>query len=626
MELSQYGELFVSESREHLAAINHLLLTLERAPASADAVEGVFRAVHTIKGMSATMGFGGIAALAHEMEEVLASVRRGARQVDASLADLLFEGADALERAVELAVDGNESPPAPEPLLRRLRAAAERQGDESVPAPPAAERAHPADPDAFAVELWISRESPFPGVRAVLALRRARELGQVRGVEPAEADLATEAFGGVLRFSLRSTEDADAVRKALLAVGEMERVQVVEPQPSLPGPSGGALGRNVRVDVRRLDALMNGVGELVIVRDRLQRLASGGDGEFAEALEHAGRLIAELQEEVVQARLVPVRQVFDRFPRLVRDAARGLGKRVQLLVEGSEIELDRSVLDEIGDPLVHLLRNSVDHGIETPAERRAAGKPETGTIRLSAARERSRMVVRVQDDGRGIDGERVRARAAEAGRIDPGQSLAEEEVLRLILEPGFSTAQAVTDVSGRGVGLDVVATRVRALGGALEVASQPSRGTVFTLRLPLSLAIFPALLIEAAGQRYALPLTHVEETVEIGRAALRTLRGRNVALLRGDVIPLLDLRTALGEAPSPAAERQMVVVLETGDQIAALAVDEVLGQREMVVKPFDATVCTRTLFSGASILADGRPVLILDVGSLLQHSAPTVTA
>jgi two-component system chemotaxis sensor kinase CheA len=438
------------------------------------------------------------------------------------------------------------------------------------------------------------------------------------------------------------------VRAALLAVGEVGAVEVAEHRPDeQAGAEAGADGagedgraaagaagraRHIRVDLRRLDALMNQVGELVIARDRLRRLVGFETPELTETVDQASRLIGELQDEIMHARLAPVSQVFDRFPRLVRDAARALGKKVDFVIEGKEIELDRSMLDEIGDPLVHLLRNSLDHGIEAPAERRAHGKPETGTLRLSASRERSRIIIRVEDDGRGIQRERVLARAVQNGLVtrDEAAALPDEEINRLLTRPGFSTAETVTDVSGRGVGLDVVATRVRALGGMLEIFSEPGRGTSMTLQLPQTLAIVRALLVRQSGETYALPLTHVGETVHLLAEEVGTVKGRTVAFLRDEVIPLLALRQILradgngngrGQGTGDRGQRNGVkrhaVILEVGEQRIGLEVDALMGQQEIVVKQFDATADTLRLFSGATILSDGRPALILDAGSVL---------
>jgi two-component system, chemotaxis family, sensor kinase CheA len=655
MELSQYAELFLSESREHVSAINHLLLTLEGDPRSRDAVEGLFRAVHTIKGMSATMGYRAVADLAHEMEDLLDRVRQGRMTPDATLVDTLFAACDALEQSIELAVEeGEDDDGVVAPVVARLRALAggteaPSQAAEPVPAPSSAPA--PALPEVYAagqdegdedaamrVRITVDPASALPGVRAFMAVRAARALGTVTSLEPSEAAMQEQGFAGTVRFVLRSSAPGHEIEAALRAAGEIREVEIAEGLMDAPAPApesvsadgaaavqGGAAtrARNIRVDLRRLDALVNGVGELVIVRDRMRRLSSVAQPELADAIDQAARLIGELQDEIMQARMAPVWQVFDRFPRLVRDAARQLGKRVDFVIEGKEIELDRSMLDEIGDPLVHLLRNSLDHGIESPAERRAAGKPETGTLRLSAARERSRIVIRVEDDGRGIQREKVLAKALANGLITPDEArgMGDDDVARLITRPGFSTAETVTDVSGRGVGLDVVATRVRALGGMLEIASQAGQGTSMTLQLPQTLAIVRALLVRQSGETYALPLTHVGETVHLLPEEIGTVKGRPVAYLRDEVIPLHSLRALLSTNGTRPEGKRAAVILEVGEQRVGLEVDQLLGQQEIVVKAFDATADTLRLFSGATILSDGRPALILDAGSLLGAAA-----
>ncbi|HEY0035917.1 MAG TPA: chemotaxis protein CheA [Longimicrobium sp.] len=648
MELSQYAELFLSESREHVSAINHLLLALEADPRSREPVEGLFRAVHTIKGMSATMGYRAVAELAHEMENLLDGVRQGRAVPGGDLVDTLFAACDALERGIELAVEEGDDESVVAPVVSRLRALAGLPAAEPETAPASAFAESFADaPDAPAgavrVRFTVDPASPLPGVRAFMALRAARGLGEVSGLEPSEAAMQEDGFAGTVRLVLRSEKTDAEIEAALLAAGEIVEVEVrrgLADTPAAPAPDevlhdapaeeaaerAGAAGRarNIRVDLKRLDALVNGVGELVIVRDRMRRLAGQAEPELAETIDQAGRLIGELQDEIMRARMAPVTQVFDRFPRLVRDAARSLGKKVDFVIEGKEIELDRSMLDEIGDPVVHLLRNSLDHGIESPAQRRAAAKPETGTLRLSAARERSRIVIRVEDDGRGVVRERVLAKAMANGMVTPDEArgMTDEEVYRLLTRPGFSTAETVTDVSGRGVGLDVVATRVRALGGMLEIESEPGRGTAMTLQLPATLAIVRALLVRQSGETYALPLTHVGETVHLLPEEVGAVNGRTVAFLRDEVIPLHSLRRLLStNGAGPDTGKRPAVILEVGEQRVGLEVDQLLGQQEIVVKAFDATADTLKLFSGATILSDGRPALILDAGSLLGAAA-----
>ncbi|HEX8394713.1 MAG TPA: chemotaxis protein CheA [Longimicrobium sp.] len=652
MELSQYAELFLSESREHVSAINHLLLALEADPRAREPVEGLFRGVHTIKGMSATMGYRAVADLAHEMENLLDRVRLGRAVPDSAMVDVLFAACDALERSIEHAVEDGDDDGAVAPVVARLR---ELAGEPGAAAPSSASDtggadAAPAPEGTLRVRVTVDPASILPAVRAFMAVRAARGLGEVTELDPSEAAMQEPEFNGTVRFLLRSEAPDAEVEAALRSAGEIRDVELrrAAPQPAAvvvadevdhaaleevlqaeaaggADDRAGAAGRarNIRVDLRRLDALVNGVGELVIVRDRMRRLAGGATPELAEAIDMAARLIGELQDEIMQARMAPVMQVFDRFPRLVRDAARSLGKRVDFVIEGKEIELDRSMLDEIGDPVVHLLRNSLDHGIESPADRRAVGKPETGTLRLSAARERSRIVIRVEDDGRGIQRERVLAKAVARGIVsaDEARAMSQEDVDRLITRPGFSTAETVTDVSGRGVGLDVVATRVRALGGMLEIESVPGQGTAMTLQLPATLAIVRALLVRQSGETYALPLTHVGETVHLLAEEVGAVKGRTVAFLRDEVIPLHSLRTLLRSGGERPEGKRPAVILEVGEQRVGLEVDQLVGQQEIVVKGFDATADTLRLFSGATILSDGRPALILDAGSLLGAAA-----
>ncbi|HXF96169.1 MAG TPA: chemotaxis protein CheA, partial [Gemmatimonadales bacterium] len=378
--------------------------------------------------------------------------------------------------------------------------------------------------------------------------------------------------------------------------------------------------RHIRVDLRRLDALMNLIGELATARGRLNQLAAERrDPAVDDVAIQISRLSSDLQAEIIQARMTPVWQVFDRFPRLVRDLARDLGKQVRFRVEGKEIELDRAILDELGDPLVHLLRNAVDHGIEPPAERRRKGKAPEGEVLLAAARERASVVITISDDGRGIDRAAVLARAQREGLVDPNvESLADDQLLRVLARPGFSTAEAVTRVSGRGVGIDVVVTRIRSLGGTIDIRTAVGKGTTFVLRLPPTLAIVRALLAAVGPERYALPLSYVAETVEFGQAPKTTVEGREAMVLRDRVVPLVHLRELLGVAggDGPPASRP-VIVLEMGERRAGVVVDGMLGQQEVVVKSFDAPRGTLPVFSGATILGDGVPALILDAGGLL---------
>ena len=385
-----------------------------------------------------------------------------------------------------------------------------------------------------------------------------------------------------------------------------------------PAAEPDRVPRHVRIDARRLDNLMNVVGELVIVRDRLSRISDElRDSSLAETTLQASQLVGNLQNEIMTIRMLPVWQVFDRFARVVRDTSHGLGKRVEFNIEGKDIELDRSMLEEMGEPVLHLLRNALDHGVELPEERIARGKPPVAQLTLSAERDRSAVLIRVSDDGRGIEPERVLPRAIELGLVPEGTtSLPDEEIIRLISRAGFSTAERVTDISGRGVGIDIVATRVRALGGTLDVRSVPGQGTTVTLRLPLTLAISRALLARVGDETYAIPLTHVVETFVVAPHMLQQVKGREVLLIRDEAVPAIRLRDRVGLASGNGRASQ-VVLLELSERKAGLIVDEFIGQQEIVMKQFDSAGGGSSLFSGATILGDGAPALILDPTELV---------
>jgi two-component system, chemotaxis family, sensor kinase CheA len=644
LDTSQYAELFLTESREHVSAVNHWLLELERGAGGDEPVSAIFRAVHTVKGMSATMGYVVVAELSHEMETLLDRVRRHAMTITPDLMDVLFRAADVLEQAVEASVAGRAPDVRAEPVLERLRAMgrATPRASAAIAGVPLDEALWTAPPPAgpgTLVRVRLVQGTPLRGVRAFLIVQSLRRLGEVAGVSPALEALQSDECG--LDFAVRVATDAPAaeIARVVKGAGDVELVDVEAASgptphqspavgqtaaagaPDAPRPAATAAARaprHVRIDLRRLDTLMNLIGELVIARGRLQQIGTQlADPALDETLQRASRLIADLRDEIVSSRMVPVWQVFDRFPRLVRDSARGLGKEIEFTVEGKEIELDRSMLDEIGDPIVHLLRNAVDHGIELPEDRARAGKPRAGRLTLSAARDRSAVVIRVSDDGRGIDRARVLEKARAAGLVDAAKTeLGDDELMRLVARPGFSTAERVTDLSGRGVGVDAVFSRVRALGGSVDMKTQAGAGTTVTLRLPLTLAILRALLMRVEDELYAVPMTHVCETVELKPEGLRTLRGREVLALRDDVLPLLRLRRVVGLPPRGPEAREHVIVLELADRRAGLVVDGLVGQEEIVVKQYDPVQTAVQAFSGATILGDGAPALILDVGSL----------
>jgi two-component system, chemotaxis family, sensor kinase CheA len=618
MDLSKYATLFLAESREHLKACNSSLLDWEKQPSAPEPVDRLFRAIHTIKGMAATMGYSGVAQLAHGIENLLDGLRGGRLQGNSAVFQLLFRAIDALGKSVEVA--GAEEPP-DAALLADLDRAAEADRSDPPPAaagetPPPARRFTDA-PRARPIQVAIRPAAVMRGARAALVLRRAETLGAVSTIRPPLAEFERDDFDGRFSFRLQTRSSDAEIIAALRAAGEVETLEIVE-AVAASGDSQPGVNRQIRVDLRRLDVLMKQVGELVVAKNRLGALAmESRDPVLLEVSERVNRLVSSMQGEVLASRMTPVGEVFERFPRLVRDLSRDLGKQIRFDTEGDEIELDRSILDEIGEPLVHLIRNAADHGLESAAERTAAGKPAEGRILVSAARERNTVAIRVTDDGRGIDRDKVLAKARREGLAPETDTLTDDLLVRVLARPGFSTAQQVSGVSGRGVGVDVAMSRVRALGGTLELRSELGRGTTFLIRVPLTLAIVRALLTEAGGERYAVPLAYVAETVDFDRSMVTALRDREALVVRDRVIPTVHLRDLIAARAGSSSNRRPTVILEVGERRAALVVDALVGQQDIVVEPFDAPRGLPSFVGGATILADGAPALILDAAALL---------
>ena len=602
MELNRYLDLYLSESHDHLRLLNKSLLALEDSRTAHAAVEEAFRAAHTIKGMSSTMGFTMVTDMAHKLENLLDNIRRGAHAADSATIDLLLGGSDELERAIDAAGAAGAAAP------------------DSTPPGPTADTAPPAPgvinklPVGQLYALVMLHDDEIMKIaRALILTRSAVTQGFALRSEPEQFG---DDFNGEFALILKPDADQAALTKLLDSSPEVARFTITRiPEPArtpAPAPaSAPAKSSFLRVDQHRLDEVADGLGEVAILQGRIDQLVRGDRGQLGELVMRMTRLISELQHSVLAMRMVPVGDVFDRFPRMVRDAARALGKEVEFRIEGSEIEIDRAILEEIADPLVHLLRNAVDHGIEPPAERFGAGKSEKATLVLRAWRDRSSVRIQVQEDGRGINVRKVLARARGQGLPVPETSdVGSEELLRVLSAPGFSTAEQVTDVSGRGVGMDVVASKIRALGGAIDMQTAFGEGTTFTLRLPITLAIAQALRVRVAGEDYAIPLTHVAEAVELESGAIDKHKGKEVLRLRDEVLPLVRLRHVM-RAQGAGAE-SAAVITELGERKTALAVDELVGREQILVKQFDGAVGTLPIFSGVTLLADGRPALVLD--------------
>jgi two-component system chemotaxis sensor kinase CheA len=596
---SKYIALFGAESREHLQQCNTHLLAWERDPNADESIQGLFRNVHTLKGMAAALGFSRLANLAHAFEHVLSAVRDGGIASTPELIQIAFRAVDKLEQGVSLALDGRDEALDDQQLAAELSTWS-RPTTGTYPAP--AVRPGPAapspEPGGVVIKVKLKAGTHMPGARAALILQRAASLGSVSSITPPVVSWSSDSFTGDFACRIATGEADDSIRSRLSEAGDVAQITI-----SRAGQAAAVSEpqRQVRVE---LDKLVRLSGELSVAGHRLvARLAATADADVQTEALRLERQLADLQEQVLRTRMAAVGEVFQRFPRAVRDLARQLDKKVRLDIEGADIELDRAILDELPDILLHLVRNAVDHGLETPADRKKVGKTAEGVLRLRARRDRNTVVLTVMDDGRGIDPELVRARARELGWNEEAEGV---DVLRILGRQGFSTKKHVTDVSGRGVGIDAVLHRVRSLGGAADLKSSPGAGTTINLRLPLTLAIVPALLVAVGEERYAVPLGFVSETTRL------SLPADNGAVLeyRGRKLPILNLGGKKMEA-------RPGVILEVSGRQGALLVDTLLGQEDVVVHPVDAPRGLPGWVNGATILADGKPALILDPTALV---------
>ncbi|HEX6694601.1 MAG TPA: chemotaxis protein CheA [Longimicrobiales bacterium] len=612
MDLRRFLDLYIAETQEHLRTLGRTLLELESG--STDAVAEAFRSAHTIKGLSAAMGYVDVAQLAHRLEDTLDQVRNGSLKPDAVLIDRLLRQADELDHAVTNAV-ANVTPQLDGGTTSPAAAAASRPTAELPP-----DVILPAGTSRIGV-VRLREDAPIKSARALLIIR---SLADVTGYLGAHPHTFADDYDGVLHLFFAGADES-AVEEMVRRAGDVESVMFHAADETRTVAKTAAelrsalratrKARTVRVDENRLDGVQESLGELSILQNRLRTQGGARNGQAA-VVDRMRTLLSELQLEVLTMRMVPLSETFARLPRVVRDAARAAGREVDFVMQGDEIELDRSILNELGDPLIHMLRNAVDHGIEPADERAAAGKPRRGQLVLRAERERNSVRVVLEDDGRGVNRARVVEKAIAAGLIPPGSATnpGDEEIFRLLSHPGFSTADEVTELSGRGVGLDAVVSKVRALGGAVEMHSLEGAGTTFMIRLPISLALAQALRVRVAGEDYAIPLTHLSEAIELSDNVQRD-GDREQVRLRDGMLPLVRLRRML-QADTSVREGAAVIA-EMGDRRAALAVDELVGREQILVKNFDPAVGTLPFFSGATLLDDGRPALVLDPLSVM---------
>jgi len=645
--MSAYRDVFLSESAEYLQAITDGLLALESDPIDLEPVETVFRGAHSLKGMSAAMGYSRTQELTHKMESLMATVRSRAQVADSTLIDLMLQATDRVRELIDDESSGGVTVSADDiatmlvDRTARVDAPAASQGAQATPAVAAGRLASGA---VYRVTVTLEEGCVLKGVRAYMVIKRLGHLGTVTETVPVARELEDEQFDHSFQIVLKTKATPETLHDAVMAVTEVESASVEATAPTvaaavLPEEGGGPMAaprtpmpkitetQTVRISIGHLDSIVNLVGELVIVRSRLEDIADRmGDAELEESLGVLKRISAELQEEVMQTRMVPVSNIFNRFPRMVRDLARDLGKEIDLEMEGLDIELDRTVLDEIGDPIVHLLRNAIDHGIEFPDERTAASKSARGTIRLTAERVRDQVLISVADDGRGMDVERIWSKAVERGLVDRSvrDSYTDHDILMFVCLPAFTTVDQATRISGRGVGMDVVKGKIEYLGGSIMLSSAPGEGMRASLQLPLTLAIIQALLVQSGDRVYALPLSAVDEVLSSDEVTFRTVDGTPVVALRdGSVVGLSDLDELHGRAPIAGLTREdkHLILVRSGQTLHALAVPALLGRREIVIKPLSPLFCGLQGFGGATVLGDGRIALILDPRTLFIREA-----
>lgn len=696
MDVSQYLEIFIDESAEHLQTLSDCIMALEKEPDNNDTINEVFRAAHSLKGMAGTMGFKRMQHLTHDMENVFQEVRSGKIPVDSPMIDLLFKCLDAIDGYLEnIKATSDEGTEDNEIIIKELNDfIAKANGEapaEAAPATAAQESAPAASAVSggaefakfelshselkavmtakdsglhiYGVKVTVDQECLLKAARAFLVFKAVEELGEILVYRPSSQDIEDEKFELDFSFYIGSQESLDKILAAAKKVSEItdavgeeiidfttpeeepkkEETQTAVTKTESPKPVAKApekktsapakktavgkpaTNRTVRVDIEKLDALMNQVSELIIAKNSLVSISSTESGSFNnqgfhEQIEYLERITTNLHESVMKVRMVPIESVVNKFPRMIRDLSRTLNKKMELVMTGEDTELDRTVVDQIGDPLQHLLRNSADHGLEDTELRIQRGKPEVGNIFLNAYQEGNNVIIQVGDDGNGIDTEAVREKAIERGIITPEQAdaMTQKEIINLLFMPSFSMAKKITDISGRGVGLDVVKSNIEQLGGDVEVQTKLGEGTTFTVRLPLTLAIIQALMVEVRDEKYAIALGSIANIENIPVTDIKYVEAKEVIHLRGNVIPLIRLDKILDIEPlENGPENLTVVIVKRGDSQVGLVVDKLIGQQEIVIKSLGKYINGNKLISGATILGDGEVALILDANTLM---------
>ena len=681
MDTNQYMDMFLDESHEHLQSLNDGLLSLEDNMEDTSVVNEIFRNAHTLKGMSATMGFNKIAELTHEMEDVLDLIRKEQLKLNEDIIDTLFKCVDSLGQMIDSVGNGEaEDVVDVSDLVKKLSSISKPdQAAAQAAAPAAAAAAAPAenkisieladvDKDvikqaretgmqAIHVRVTLAETCLLKSARSYMVMNALDELGDVIKSVPSAEDLEQEKFDHSFDVIIITVAEEKAVQDAVNSISEISKVEtnVIDlaaeekaaaataaapaPKAAAPAPTAKKAApapakkvtaapakkvhhsQSVRVDIEKLDTLMNLMGELVINKVRLEQIGQTHRlADLTETLEQMDRVTTDLQNIVMKVRMVPVSSVFNRFPRMVRDIAKELNKEINLTIEGEETELDRTVIDEIGDPIMHLLRNSCDHGVEEPDVRESKGKPRAGEVGLIARHEGNNVVIMVTDDGAGIDAAKIRAKAVEKGMIsqEEADKMDDADAVRLVFLPGFSTADHISDISGRGVGMDVVRSKIEALSGHVDVETKIDEGSVFKIKLPLTLAIIQAMLVKVQEEMYAIPLGSIDSTINIQESEIKTVQNKEVIVLRGEIIPIIRMEKMLQVPHVKDSDETFVVVVHTGDAKAGIVVDNLIGQQEIVIKTLGSLFTGLKMFSGATVLGDGRVALILDVATMMQ--------
>lgn len=668
MDLSNYLEIFIEESKDHLQAMNQELLKLEVEPENITIINEIFRSAHTLKGMAGSMGYEDLASLTHEMENVLDLLRNSKLSITSEIMDVIFQCVDAIEKMVDSIEGGGEGTADVSDIVIELKTIQNPSAANTTYATGASTEvavatevmideyqssvigeAVKAGNHLFQVTVTLDENCVMKSVRAYMVFQATEELGSIIQTVPSVEEIEEDEFGESFTLLMLSEYEAEAIQASLYNVSEVKGVSVFERSEGVSVDTSdiGVTGeqakeeeveskrnvdadsnkrknksKSIRVDIDKLDHLMNLFSELIIDRGRLEQIARKSDlTELTETVEHMTRISTDLQGLILNMRMVPVEQVFNRFPRMIRDLAKELNKKVQLVIEGAETELDRTVIDEIGDPLVHLLRNALDHGLESPEERAASQKDEEGKITLKAHHGGNHVFIEVVDDGKGINRDKVLSKAIERGVVtqEEANSLTNQQVYSLIFSSGFSTANEISDISGRGVGLDVVKTKIESLGGIITIDSVQGQGSTFRIQLPLTLSIIYSMLVKVEEETYAIPFSSIVEITTILDNAILTLHGQRVIQFRGQVVPLVFLREVfqIPAAEGESADQQLhLVIVRKGDQIIGLVVDSVIGQQEVVLKSLGGFLNNLYAISGATILGNGEVALIIDSNQL----------